>query len=718
MKALYNNFSNLPRRFHLAAYVAMCVVVALIGPYFLGGAHKPQTGMIFSISSYGAAASIVATMLFLSILGRAILLSLGKGIYYSTGFFVSVFVGQALLAAYFLIRSAINEYVYYLPVGLFEVLLLTTCCVTFLFVRSRKSLYEFSRQYFTTIDLLYLSLFFLAIVGVCEYEIPRLVMLSSDPDQHAFFASQIKNFGTVPFSQFNWGSLPLMYPSGTGILGWEWTAVSGLDARDIVTLLPTLQFFIGVFMILESISLPTKDTAKQLYMGLGACLLMVYVFPYGFDSAHYHQEGTGRLMSIAFYAWLMVLLTWAPGMKSQQPLSINSPIGLIIIISIVGAFSILINPVNGFYYYAISSFVFVLMYKGCIKKQMLVVFIPIVSTIFFLDPYYSKFLFFSNSVEVSGELASKQSVGNIGEIIESYWRDLKLSRPYEFFKFDYLPGKNSFVIILLMYVGISLVVGKREIREFKPLFLALLSGWLVFVILAPLFVTLSQAGPARLLAPYFSYSTFQYLFVIVIFLFISLLSGVYNKNWTTGKNYFTLLVFMTAMALIAKQGDVFNRSARIGYCGSIGCVTENDLRVVQFMESYFKDKNKSYAEHNYQVGKILLPNMVLTLGGEKWLFPTGASRMLPFYDLPPVAFFYFQGDEEFSFDNYNKYVCESFNIDWLQGKNVKYMFVPEQLLESCVANLENIIATNVVVFSSGKSIFLEFKQAGVDIETL
>ena len=717
MKILFKNTPVLPQRVLSAVYIILGITVVLFGPWFLGGGHRSESSTIFSMRSYLTAASIVVTALFLSIFGHTFLSYLGIKKYYRTGIFTSIFVGQAFLAVYFLIRSALNEYVYYLPVGLFEVFLLAACCAFFLIVRTKTSVYECFRHYVVTIDLLHLALFYLVFVGICEYEVPRLVMLSSDPDQHAFFARQIERFGTIPFTQFDWGSLPFMYPSGSGILGWEWGVVSGLDARDAITLLPTLQFFLGGFIILESFSVVSKCVARQLYMAIGACLLMVYVFPYAMDNGHFHQEGTGRLMSISFYAWLIMLLSWVPTTRFQQLPSIRLPIGLVIVIGFVGVVAILLNPVNAFFFYAISSIAFILIFRGNIKIQILVGLIPVISVIFLLDPYYSNMFFSSVSIDASKNLVGSSSTGGISQFVANYWHNFTGVQYYGFFKFEYLPGKYSFVIILLIAGGIALLVGERVTRGLKLLSLALLSGLLVYVVLTPLFSSLPVTGPVRLIAPYFIYSTFQYLFVIVLFLFIFLFSSIYNNNWSARKNYFILTVFMVAMTLITKQSSILNRTERVGYCGSLGCATENDLRVVEYMELYFKDKKQSQSNREYHVEKILLPNMVLKIGGEEWLFPTGGSRMLPFYELPPMAFFYFQGDNAFSFDNYNEHICESFDIEWLEEKNVKYMFVPEQLLDSCVAGLEKIIATNMLIFSSGESLFLEFQDVGTSSGT-
>jgi hypothetical protein len=99
--------------------------------------------------------------------------------------------------------------------------------------------------------------------------------------------------------QFEWGPESFKYPAGTGALSFLWATLSASDIRDSLTIQPILQAYIAIFIIAELTLSTRKHSLNAIgFMLLSFALIYQYCLPYSLDQAHYHLEGTGRLMSL------------------------------------------------------------------------------------------------------------------------------------------------------------------------------------------------------------------------------------------------------------------------------------------------------------------------------------------------------------------------------------------------------------------------------------
>jgi len=139
----------------------------------------------------------------------------------------------------------------------------------------------------------------------------------------------------------------------------------------------------------------------------------------------------------------------------------------------------------------------------------------------------------------------------------------------------------------------------------------------------------------------------------------------------------------------------------------MGYVNKDDLEVISDIEQLFKDyKLKNHLSFE-QTPKILIPNINVMMGDEKWCFPRGASRILPFYDVFPVAFFYSQGSVDYSYKNYKSQICENFNEKWLADRNIKYLFVPSDMGDRCINRFQNLLQSKKIIFNKNNCYFIE-----------
>jgi hypothetical protein len=109
------------------------------------------------------------------------------------------------------------------------------------------------------------------------------------------------------------------------------------------------------------------------------------------------------------------------------------------------------------------------------------------------------------------------------------------------------------------------------------------------------------------------------------------------------------------------------------------------------------------------VPKILVLNAPVIIGNERWLLPTGASRILPTFNTFPLAFYYFQGSPDYSYELYQKNICQSLNLQWLREKNIRYLFVPSYNF-GCLRKKAALLLQGKIIEQSGKSMFIDISN--------
>jgi hypothetical protein len=647
-----------------------------------------------------------------AVVGRSLQKSVGLPSLFSDGkgFFTSLFVGQAALFLYVYIRSTLNEYVYYVPVTTIEIFVLVGLA-SYSLLRKKPSIVGGGIVMLNNIGLQSIigAIFFLCVaISLAAHELPRYVMLSSDPDQHAFYTSQIVKFGTIPYHQFNWGDQGYNYPAGTGVLGFIWTVLSGLDPRNAFTIQPLLQSYIAIFIISEWALYRANITSARSIVFVYATVLAVfsYVLPYSMEHSSFHLEGAGRLSSISICAAVMVVFFNSLNMSNEKERGdLKATIlGFCTLVFVAAA----LNPVNVFHVGIILAISFLCLHRVRAQDSLYVLSLFGAFLFLLMDPYYFQAVFGGgrNASEVVVYNQLDFSKDQFFEALSISFSKYYNSFFYEFFSFKLLNGGGNFVIVFCLLVAALSFISQKPLRVINIPLLAIGLLAIIWLAFLPVFDVLSVATEYRLFKPYFIYSNYQYLF-IVIFLVVAMLSVSIIQRKTSKTSVFVTLGFvLVALYTFQLHNDAVNLDSRKNYCGSLGCASNDDLLVLQQVSNMYKLIEDS-SNKNIVSEKILVPNMVLVLAGEKWLFPVGGSRMLPFHDLYPVAFYYGQGYEDYSYSNYNKYVCESFDTEWLKTRQIRYLFLPSEMLSACVFDLNNIVETKKIMFRHGAAQFIQ-----------
>jgi hypothetical protein len=168
----------------------------------------------------------------------------------------------------------------------------------------------------------------------------------------------------------------------------------------------------------------------------------------------------------------------------------------------------------------------------------------------------------------------------------------------------------------------------------------------------------------------------------------------------------SFVLFVVAVPLIVENPVKF--TARNSNPGSLGIVSENDLKVITKIENIYKNSevNDSYDRYKNSP-KILIFPLVITMGNEKWLFPNNAETILPLHNVFPVAFFYTITSDQYKQDNYLNRISNGLDYNWLKKSNIRYAFISDN--EIIPDNIkESLSSESSILFSSGNASFIRF----------
>ncbi len=104
---------------------------------------------------------------------------------------------------------------------------------------------------------------------------------------------------------------------------------------------------------------------------------------------------------------------------------------------------------------------------------------------------------------------------------------------------------------------------------------------------------------------------------------------------------------------------------------------------------------------------MLLPNAPAQMSNEKWIFPVSSARAYPMYDVLPAAFFYYQGDVEYSTASYMQRVCNQLDREWLESKRIRYVFLPSLREGVCLKGIEDLVSQEQIVLQEGNAYLLK-----------
>lgn len=301
---------------------------------------------------------------------------------------VLIGIGQIAFVGWIYLRTVLNatagHFVHaQLPVSAWELFL---CLGLLLYAASRRQKMADAKEVLPSLIWV-----LVAILIIAQRELPRDIMLSSDPDQHLFWTLQVLKWGGVPFDLGDWGPLDFQYPAGFAVLSSLWTWLSFTTAANSVTIQPLLQSILAVLGLANSVAIlvGSAQTKLKFTMGFMAVALFFGFFPSTLLKEFFLLEKSGSLSTqLLLISIVFLLLEKQVAEKSllKNPAFYLAGIGV--------AWSGLINPVAiiipGILYYvslAVSSWH---QYKN--RRNFLLgfaVLAAIPAAFMLLDPYYS-----------------------------------------------------------------------------------------------------------------------------------------------------------------------------------------------------------------------------------------------------------------------------------------------------------------------------------------
>lgn len=559
--------------------------------------------------------------------------------------------------------------------------------------------------------------FLFAILAVIHSrEVPRELMLSTDPDTHLAYIKQFLSQGRVPWHAGDWGAASLGYPMGIAVLGGLWSWAGFFGPGDTLAHLPMVLSVLASLAIVEFWRF--RNRSPILLLALSCVLLLSFaglliplLAPYA------HQEGTARQLSIPFAVLLVYggYLLAAAGTEARVKVQLR--LGSLLLGSLlVLAF---LNPVNlvvpAIALAALS--VYWLAHSRRLGCWMLVA--PALLLALLLDPYYHGMVFgppAAAKLELSGatELTLEQILTGL------YLQLAKLQLSHEYLPlfaggqerkipdFALLGGVFLFVALASSSVARSAALPSL-VAKAPAVAGALIVGVALFYFADSLFAALLGDARYYLLARYFAFSVSQYQIVILLLLAVAALLGVSRLSGTVVAPAVLVVTASVFTIVVLRGGYPYTSMVRANYCGAAGCVTQSERDLVVSTLQHLASVDALPSE-----AKVLVPNGVHQMGPEKWVFPVNVARLLAKEGDWPLAFYYYIGSDEYTTANYVENVCEGANLEWLRALGVRYTILPEQEAGYCLHPVLLTEAEVVLRYPTGRPGLIRLPGAAAD----
>ena len=612
----------------------------------------------------------------------------------SGGIVFNSLIGQIIVLSYIYLRSNFNEYAFFIPLTAYELWALAFIA---LLISIKKN--DRPRYYFSTIEWMEIAAVFCIALPIAYCELPKFQMLSSDPDQHLFFASQVQYLGGITFGRPDWGGLSLGYPAGTGALIYAWSSLTLLSLPNVVSVLPLMETFLAPLAIAGFLCGRTGSKKELLFAILGLIPITLAGLTFPLMEIFFHQEGFGRLVSIGFVTLLaLLLIDYSRQVQSGKRVLYSFLIGVTITVLV------LLNPVNLIIPSIIIFSIFVIMglkqFSGYWQLLISAALLPLI----LLDPYYLNLVF--KHVQHGGAQITippfSTHLIDLNFLKKAIQNVINPSFYLNFFGF-LVSSKNGFPF-LMIFAPLALL--PIALGKFLPKISILITFIALTGIFASAFFLLQGYSPFYLLYPYLMQSFAQYKVVAYqILLALGILMAV-NRGWKLWRISAVLLTCLLTTYFVMNSINPETMKVRGHYCGGLGCASPSDDKVLTQFKSYKKNLD---LEVTYSAGieKILVANMPITAGGESWIFPYGGARNLPLYNIAPLAFYYFQGSPDYSVSTYMENICKGFNLSWLKERNIRYLFLPADRGPICIYDIDQVARNSKTLFREGESIVFQ-----------
>lgn len=619
-----------------------------------------------------------------------------------TELFLAVLVGQVALVVYLYVRSLLHAVIPALPVTRTELVVLVLIAGFYL-ARVRSHAPEAGAARARGWLMVRMAALAAVCIVVADRELPRLVLLSTDPDTHAFFARQIERFGGVYRSQGGWGDEPAGYPAGSGLLIFAWSRFSPLGITNTLAALPLLQSFIAALAIAEAVAAKGRRAWPRSLVLVTAVGVTGAAFLFPTFAGLAHMEGTGRQVSMALAAAFAILLGRVMASQGRDRMVWIAWLSMTLFVLAV------LNPVNPIFpCILLAGAIAALMLQE--RRLSWLIVVPVACLLMLLlDPYYWAMATGQEPVvrlELEPGLARMSAL----EILQSAASSLR----HHFASFVqqqlHLVQGNpfpAFGVIALGYWLASLPAAP------PPAGRARMVGAMVVLILTIVFSALLMAAAtdARLylLSPYFQFSLAQYKALLLTAMCVGIVAMAAARGASMARLALVALACMTLPYLVVRPTQAMQLDPRFDDCGSVGCARASDIRVVERLESLVE--SGALTGDDGELPRILVPNMGARSGAEHWFFPTGGSRYLAMADALPVAFYYYQGDADYTTRNYRERVCSTLDRQWLAEQRIDYVFLPADREGVCLAEIDSLPRTDEVILSDGDTHVIKLRQA-------
>jgi hypothetical protein len=172
--------------------------------------------------------------------------------------------------------------------------------------------------------------------------------------------------------------------------------------------------------------------------------------------------------------------------------------------------------------------------------------------------------------------------------------------------------------------------------------------------------------------------------------------------------FIMLICLIIPTKMLIRNNQVFNFNPRQAYCGSMGCLGDDDRKLLEKFEVLVS--KKLLQNDMNERAKVLIPNSIFQSSLEKWIFPVSSARVLPHYNVLPAAFYYYQGSTSYSTDSYDKHVCQVLDRKWLASQGIDYLYLPADRGVACIAGMDDLIKTEEVILRIGNAYLLKFRK--------
>lgn len=657
---------------------------------------------------YRFGAALVAGCVALALVGGACLRGLGfqRDAGAGPGLFTALATGLVLLTGYVYLRSLFNQLVWDVPVSRWELVGLVA-------IAGMSSLQGWRRRIAAPDTaqragwlLLELAVLAALCVVIADRELPRTVMLSSDPDFHVFFGLQVERFGGVPYHQRAWGDQAFNYPAGSGVLLFVWRQLTGLDVRNLLTALPILFTVVAGFVVVESLMAGIEKHSHRVLLLLCALGMTVAGFLFPLFAQYAHMESGARQMGILFVALFLHFVI----VSAREPGPV--PVGWLWLPTLSFFALMVLNPAHvalpGCVLVALGVYGF---FTGRRSWSLLLVLFGGLM-LGGLDPFYQKMVGYTQGARTDTVIyGSALTIKTLPAIVRDTGDLLRHGWPGFFQGLAVLLTETRwkvFLSLLLMYAACLLVLS-RERRISRASALSLLALLLSMYGIYAFTQALGTDIRTFLLAPYIFFNLAQYKALLLIFMAALVL-------WTLVRARRHVVVLVLAgvglvlpVAVLMRGAQAMVLEPRRDDCGALGCINDDDQLLLRQFEQLVA--RGALADPSGPVPKVLVPNAVARMELETWIFPVSSARVLPYLKVLPAAFYYFQGDAQYGTASYLAHVCERLDREWLQSKGIRYLFLPSEREQACISGMEALIGTEQVVLHQGGAYLLRLRDA-------